>query len=142
MANFETNMLRVVDGFDIKFVLGFLPNENLLSNEELFQVLYKTNKTDYITGCCFFTSWKTIEKLEGFDESYNMYGEDVDLCLRANKMGINCYFIPEAKLWHHVSASIGGNWSDLVLLMLGGSNLLGRELLVLVYFLLFLIKRL
>ncbi len=71
----------------------------------------KPMQTDYITGCCLFTSMEIIDQLNGFDERFNMYGEDVDLCLRANKMGINCYFIPEAKLWHHVSASIGGNWS-------------------------------
>jgi len=71
----------------------------------------KPQQTDYITGCCLFTSMVVLNQLNGFDERFNMYGEDVDLCLRANKMGINCYFIPEAKLWHHVSASIGGNWS-------------------------------
>ena len=71
----------------------------------------KPMQTDYITGCCLFTSMEIIKQLNGFDERFNMYGEDVDLCLRANKVGINCYFIPEAKLWHYVSASIGGNWS-------------------------------
>ena len=68
-------------------------------------------KTDYVTGCCLFTSWKVIEKLEGFDEQFNMYGEDVDLCIRAEKEGIHSYYWPEAKLYHHVSASIGGNWN-------------------------------
>ena len=65
-------------------------------------------ETDYITGCCLFTSMKVINKLNGFDERFNMYGEDVDLCLRAKEEGIQCYYWPEAKLWHHVSASLGG----------------------------------
>ena len=68
-------------------------------------------QTDYITGCCMFTSMKVINQLNGFDERFNMYGEDVDLCLRAKKMGINCYYWPDAKLVHHVSASIGGEFS-------------------------------
>jgi hypothetical protein len=40
-----------------------------------------------------------------------MYSEDVDLCLRAKKAGIKCYYWPDAKLWHHVSVSLGGAYS-------------------------------
>ena len=68
-------------------------------------------QTDYITGCCLFTSMEIINQLNGFDELFNMYGEDVDLCLRAKAEGINCYYWPDAKLWHHVSASLGGAFS-------------------------------
>ena len=71
----------------------------------------KPMQTDYITGCCLFTSIGVINQLNGFDEQFNMYGEDVDLCLRAKKEGINCFFWPDAKLWHHVSASVGGAFS-------------------------------
>ena len=68
-------------------------------------------ETDYVTGCCLFTSMEVINKLNGFDEEFNMYGEDVDLCLRAKNLDINCYYWPDAKLWHHVSASLGGAFS-------------------------------
>jgi len=73
----------------------------------------KPMKTDYVTGCCLFTSWKTINKMDGFDEGFRqIYCEDVDLCLRAKKNDIHCYFWPEAKLWHHVSAAMGGNFGS------------------------------
>ena len=68
-------------------------------------------ETDYVTGCCLFISLVVIKQLNGFDERFNMYGEDVDLCIRANKKGIKCYYWPEAKLWHHVSGSLGGGFS-------------------------------
>ena len=71
----------------------------------------KPLQTDYITGCCLFTSIEMINQLNGFDERFNMYGEDVDLCRRAKKEGINCYYWPDAKLYHHVSASLGGAFS-------------------------------
>ena len=71
----------------------------------------KPIKTDYVTGCCLFTSWKTIYQMNGFDEGFKqIYCEDVDLCLRAKKEDINCYFWPGAKLWHHISAAMGGNF--------------------------------
>ena len=56
-----------------------------------------------------FTSKAVIHQLDGFDEWFNMYGEDVDLCLRAKQEGINCYYWPKARLYHHVSASLGGS---------------------------------
>ena len=65
-------------------------------------------QTDYVTGCCLFTSNEVMNQLNGFDEQFNMYGEDVDLCLRAKQVGIQCYYWPKAKLWHNVSASLGG----------------------------------
>ncbi|MDP6571142.1 MAG: glycosyltransferase family 2 protein [Candidatus Marinimicrobia bacterium] len=68
-------------------------------------------KTDYVTGCCLFTSLNTIQALNGFDESFNMYVEDVDFCIRAKQMGVECYFWPNATLQHRVSSSMGGNYS-------------------------------
>lgn len=67
--------------------------------------------TGFVTGCCILTSLKSLKKLEGFDEDFNMYAEDVDLCLRAKGMGINSIFVPKAKIYHKVSASIGGEFS-------------------------------
>jgi len=40
-----------------------------------------------------------------------MYGEDVDLCIRAQNIGINCYYINKAQLWHYISSSYGGSYS-------------------------------
>ena len=65
--------------------------------------------TDYITGCCLFIAWEKMQQLRGFDDQFNMFGEDVDLCLRAKKEGIQCYYWPDAQLQHHVSASLGGH---------------------------------
>ena len=40
-----------------------------------------------------------------------MYGEDVDLSIKNENIGLKCYYIPKAKLWHYMSASYGGNHS-------------------------------
>lgn len=67
--------------------------------------------TGFATGCCILTSLESLKKLDGFDEDFNMYAEDVDLCLRAQAMGIYSIFVPKAKIFHKVSASIGGEFS-------------------------------
>tara|TARA_Y100000590_G_scaffold461931_1_gene624757 strand:+ start:1134 stop:1976 length:843 start_codon:yes stop_codon:yes gene_type:complete len=69
------------------------------------------SKIDYATGCCFCIRTKDFKLLEMFNESYPMYAEDVDLSLRIRKMGGNIMYIPESKIWHKVSASIGREYS-------------------------------
>ena len=68
-------------------------------------------ESDYITGCCMLISKDVLKKIEGFNPIYNMYCEDVDLCLRANKLGIKSLVITNSIIWHKVSSSIGGNLS-------------------------------
>ena len=46
-----------------------------------------------------------------FDNSFTMYCEDVDLSLRFKKIGGKVYYVPESKIWHKVSSSIGGEFS-------------------------------
>ena len=67
--------------------------------------------TGYISGCCLLISGNLFEKLNGFNEIFNMYAEDVDLCLRAKELNIHCIYIPNAKIWHNVSSSYGGRYS-------------------------------
>jgi len=65
--------------------------------------------TDYVTGCCMFFHSSMIKKLGGFDSRFNMYMEDVDLCLRAKQKGLNCYFLKKPTLYHKVSGSVSLN---------------------------------
>ncbi|MBU0528405.1 glycosyltransferase family 2 protein, partial [bacterium] len=67
--------------------------------------------TDYATGCCFCMRYKDFEEIGGFDESYPMYGEDVDLSLRIRSYGKNILYAPNSNVWHKVSASVGGELS-------------------------------
>ncbi len=55
---------------------------------------------DSASGCCLLLTKEAISKLKGFDQRYYMYYEDVDLCLRAQKTGLEIWYIPQAKIWH------------------------------------------
>ncbi|MBP7769970.1 MAG: glycosyltransferase family 2 protein [Aliarcobacter sp.] len=58
----------------------------------------------WISGEFMIIKAETYKKLNGFDEEYFMYVEDIDLCYRANKMGIkithnkNFYIIHETQM--------------------------------------------
>ncbi len=48
------------------------------------------------------------DQLGGFDERLFMWLEDVDLAWRAQDAGWKCVFVPEARVYHHLSATGGG----------------------------------
>ncbi|GIW05668.1 MAG: glycosyl transferase [Dehalococcoidia bacterium] len=49
-----------------------------------------------------------LEEIGLFDEAFTAYCEDVDLSFRAQLAGYRCRFVPEARVYHHVSATGGG----------------------------------
>lgn len=67
----------------------------------------------FATGCCMAMSRGVIEKLGHLEDSYFMYCEDAEYCLRAMRNGINIKYVPTARLWHKVSRSTGGGESAL-----------------------------
>jgi len=71
--------------------------------------------TDYATGCCFAMRYQDYEELSGFDTSFPMYAEDVDLSLRIRVNGKRILYVPNSNIWHKVSASVGGELSILKL---------------------------
>jgi GT2 family glycosyltransferase len=65
-------------------------------------------EVDYITGCALLVRRECIESAGVLDESYYIYSEDADWCMRARRAGYLCWFAPQAHVWHKVSASSGG----------------------------------
>ena len=53
-----------------------------------------------------------VERVGGFDEGLFAYVEDVDYSVRVRQAGFEVLFVPEAKAWHRVSASTGGELSS------------------------------
>ena len=66
-----------------------------------------TEPTGYLTGCCLLALREAWERVGLLDESYFIYAEDADWCLRARRAGFTLLFVPTARLWHKVSASAG-----------------------------------
>jgi N-acetylglucosaminyl-diphospho-decaprenol L-rhamnosyltransferase len=60
----------------------------------------EARRVDWISGCCFVARRSMWDELHGFDESYFMYAEDVDLCWRAHKAGWEVAYEPAATAVH------------------------------------------
>lgn len=64
--------------------------------------------TGYITACAVLVTRACLERIGGLDDTYFMYGEDVDWCQRARLAGFRVIYEPRARVWHKVSSSSGG----------------------------------
>jgi len=72
------------------------------------------------TACLIRRS--ALERLNGFDEDYGSYLEDVDLGLRCIRMGIRGVFVPKAVAWHHGSATLG-RWNPTVVRLISRNQI-------------------
>jgi len=55
---------------------------------------------DWVSGACLMVRRSAFEELGGFDESYFMFAEEMDLCWRAGQAGWAVGFEPEAVVTH------------------------------------------
>ena len=67
-------------------------------------------EVDVICGCAMLVPVRVWEALGGFNEVYETYFEDFDLCLRARQLGVPIYVVAdeELKVRHKVSGSFRG----------------------------------
>jgi GT2 family glycosyltransferase len=67
--------------------------------------------TDWVTGCALAVRAQLWSALGGLDDGFYIYGEDADFCLRARARGARIAYVPQAVVYHKVSASVGGHAS-------------------------------
>lgn len=60
----------------------------------------ETNEVDSVSGAFLMVSKELFENINGFDEAFFMYGEDLDLCYRVKEKGYKIIYYPEAVITH------------------------------------------
>lgn len=63
-----------------------------------------TGITDWVSGCCSMFPKNIYSELGGYDETFFMYCEDVDISWRARLSGYNCYTVNDAYFCHYVES--------------------------------------
>ncbi len=61
----------------------------------------------YATGCAFMAKRRVFETVAGFDPDFENYLEDYDFFYRTNEAGLTLGYVPEARVYHKVSQSLG-----------------------------------
>lgn len=62
-------------------------------------------RVDWVSGGAMLIKKSLLEKLDGFDEGFFLYWEDVDLCKRARDAGWEIWIYPKARVFHVRGAS-------------------------------------
>lgn len=95
------SLLRTVSwAFGIKKIIkrpAFIDNYSDKTNEKT------PYHVDVVSGCFMLISSDAWKKINGFDERFFLYSEEVDLCYRAIQQGFNPVVIPNVKLEHATS---------------------------------------
>lgn len=63
------------------------------------------SEVDSLTGAFMMVSRKAIEKAGLLDESFFMYGEDLDWCYRIKEKGYKVFYYPKVSIIHYKGAS-------------------------------------
>lgn len=107
---------------------------NILHRSSLFNSEYFGNwdrgderPVDIVTGCLLLITRDLWERLNGFDDAFIMYGEEVDLCLRAIAAGAAPRMTPKATIVHYGGASQTLRSDKMVRLMRAKIELIRRH---------------
>jgi len=83
----------------------------------------ETRAVDYVPGCALLARREVLEQVGMFDAEYFAYMEDVDLCLRARRAGLEVWLVGDAAVQHATSAATGGGYNPRRKYMMGVNSI-------------------
>lgn len=91
----------------LKTGAGFHPLQGIAANSPgYFGFLNTIRNCSAVTGACLLIRKDLFVKVGRYDENFDLYYGDVDLCLKTLKEGYRVVYTPYAKLLHQGSSSI------------------------------------
>ncbi|MCQ4309824.1 glycosyltransferase family 2 protein [Pseudomonas stutzeri] len=103
----DTGRLECYGGGKLYPILG---KARLLGKNQSIETLQQQSlqhDPDYIMGCSLAFSAALTEEIGLMDEDYFMYFEEVDWQYRARRFGVSIKVVPESRLFHYGSLSLG-----------------------------------
>jgi GT2 family glycosyltransferase len=83
-----------------------LPNSEFFASEQMvLRNLNRIRAVDIVSGCFWMVRAKALSQVGGLDETYFMYSEDKDWCVRFWKAGWQVVYFPEAQAIHFGGSS-------------------------------------
>jgi hypothetical protein len=64
---------------------------------------------DFVSGCALLAKREVIEATGLLDPDFYLYYEETDWCVRARAQGYRIVCVPQSRIWHKVSRSIGAS---------------------------------
>lgn len=89
---------------DSTFFRRLLPNSRLWGIGRAFRAV-EPIEVEAVSGAFMLMRSEVFARLNGFCPDYFMYGEDMDLCARVEKLGLQIVFVPGAEIIHYGGVS-------------------------------------
>jgi len=91
---------------EFETALKFAPVTKLFKNKTLPVVMGDQNMPiDWVAGASMMIRRDLVQLLRGFDESYFLYYEETDFCLRAKRAGYATWYVPSSRVMHILGQS-------------------------------------
>lgn len=94
-GNFPTAFNLLLD--KLPFIKKLIPISHLIRNSYYYN---SSKNPDWIAGTCMYIKRDALDKIGNLDESYFMYGEDIDWCYKAKQKGYKVAYTPEISIFH------------------------------------------
>ena len=87
--------------------LSFLfPHSKLFASYNMtYKSVDEETEIDACAGAFMFISPSCLTNIQGFDEDFFMYGEDIDICVRAKNAGFKIWYYPKTSTIHYKGQS-------------------------------------
>ncbi len=93
--------------FKLTGLAKFFPHSKIFNQYALGHFdEHQTHEVDVLAGAFLMAQRSIIEACKGFDEVFFMYGEDIDLSYRIQKMGYKNYYFPQTSIIHFKGESL------------------------------------
>jgi GT2 family glycosyltransferase len=113
--NFPTPLTHLIEAFRLYHLLKYVPG--LGRWYQLVSLQDQMQQVDSLVGACMLLCMPAVRDVGYFDESYFMYCEELDWCLRARRRGWEIWFAPKAVATHILGGSSSKN--ELAMLVQG-----------------------
>ncbi|MCB4858160.1 glycosyltransferase family 2 protein [Sphingobium sp. PNB] len=67
----------------------------------------RPTRVDWVSGASMMIRAGVLDAIGPLDEDYFLYFEETDFCLRANRVGWQCWYVPDARVLHIAGQSTG-----------------------------------
>ena len=104
---YRTNQIQHAGMVFLKNGFFFHPFDHELSTSNTqFNFINLMRECSSVTGACLLTKKKIFEQISGFDEQFDVFYGDSDLCFKIRELGFKIIYTPQAILRHDGSTKI------------------------------------
>ena len=91
----------------IQWSKGLTCNRGMFEHADRFPCPAEPERVDFVPGCGMLVRRRFLEKAGLLDPQYFFNYEEVEWAVRGRRCGSEAWFLPSARMWHKVSASLG-----------------------------------